>query len=141
MTRPYAITFNTEAGLTKQSFKDECNINKIMDKFQKTGVISHYANHGPQYMEIAPGDFLDAQLVIAKAQTMFEELPSQVRKRFDNSPEQFLEFVQNPNNQEEAYKLGLASEPPVKPSEQDKPPKKHASASSEPAQGSKPKDD
>lgn len=140
MTRPHAITFNTEAGLTKQSFKDECNINKIMDKFQRTGIISHYASHGPQYMEIEPGDFLDAQLVIAKANTMFEELPSSVRKRFHNNPEHFLEFVQNPSNQEEMVQMGLAShiDQPTKP---DKPPKKHASASPTPEPDSEPKDD
>lgn len=93
--------------MTKQSFKDECDINKIMAKFQKTGAIEHYAKHQPQYGDTTGIDYLDCLNVVANANTMFEELPSTIRKKFENDPRQFLDFVQNPDNQEEMIELGL----------------------------------
>lgn len=93
----------------KQSFKDECDINKIMAKFQRTGVINHYAKHAPEYGDASPIEYLDALQTVATANEMFAELPSSVRKRFSNSPEEFLEFVQNPENLDECRKMGLAN--------------------------------
>jgi len=136
--RPHAITFDPSKAMTKQSFKDECDINKIMAKFQKTGVLNHYAAHAPEYLDVPAIDYLDAQLIISSANSMFAELPSSVRKRFNNSPDQFLDFIQDPKNHEEAVKLGLAN--PLSNPEPNKSPKKRASAPSEPPDGSKPKD-
>ena len=42
---------------------------------------------------------------------MFEELPSQIRKKFNNDPAQFLDFVQNENNKDALYEMGLALAP------------------------------
>lgn len=105
--RKHAIHFEG-SGLTKQSFKDECDINKIMAKFQKTGAINHYAKYAPQYGVITQEDLQDALNVVADAETMFEELPAKLREKFQNDAGQFLEFVQNPNNLEEMRELGLA---------------------------------
>ncbi|AXL15307.1 internal scaffolding protein [Microviridae sp.] len=104
-----------EVSMTKQSFKDECNINKIMDKFQKTGAINHYASHEPTYGDATPGDLLNAQLIISNANSMFEELPSSIRKKFDNDPAKFLEFVQDERNQEEMIELGLKKDSRAEP--------------------------
>jgi len=132
MTRPYAITFDPSEGMTKQSFRDECNINKIMAKFQRTGLLNHYAKHAPQYMDIPAIDYADALNIIAEAESMFEELPSTVRAKFENDPEKFLEFVQDPENLEEMREMGLANPTiPLSDSEPDKPPKKPASAAPE----------
>ena len=62
--------------LTKQSFKDEVNINKIMAKFQKSGAIDHYAKHAPTYGDATSEDLHTALGIIADAESMFEELPS-----------------------------------------------------------------
>nr|UXQ88154.1 MAG: internal scaffolding protein [Microvirus sp.] len=102
----------TKPSMTKQSFKDECNINKIMDKFQKSGALNHYAKHAPTYGDTTGVDYHDALNIIADANTMFEELPSSIRKRFDNDPETFLKFVEDDKNSEEMVKLGL-KHPPV----------------------------
>lgn len=93
--------------MTKQSFKDECNINKIMEKFQKTGAMNHYAKHAPSYGDATPCELHDAQNIIANANTMFEELPSNIRKKFENDPAKFLEFVQDEKNHDEMVELGL----------------------------------
>jgi len=102
------MTFDADENCAKQSFKDECDINKIMAKFQKTGVLNHYAKHAPSYQDIPALEYSDALNIIATADTMFEELPSETRKQFDNDPEKFLEFVNNPENLEEMREMGLA---------------------------------
>lgn len=106
-------------GRTKQSFKDECDINKIMARYIATGVLDFVTKHQPQYGDVTGLDFMNAQLIVAEARTMFEELPAEVRNRFDNDPAQFLDFVGDDKNREEARKLGLlkpeAPRPPETP--------------------------
>ena len=92
---------------TKQSFAKECDINHIMAKYQKTGAITHFAKHSPQY-GIADGQtFQDAMNLVCEAQEMFNELPSSIRSRFGNDPAAFLDFVNDEGNADEMIKLGL----------------------------------
>lgn len=137
--RPHSITFTGPGA--KQSFKDECNINKIMAKFQRTGVLNHYAKHAPQYMDVPAIEYLDALTTIADANSMFEELPSTIRAKFENDPSKFLAFVQDPKNLEECRELGLANPSSLSDTQPDTPPKKRASAPPEPPEGSITKDD
>lgn len=111
----HAISFKNEEVITKQSFKDECDINKILEKFQKSGAITHFASHAPTYGDCTPVQLHDALNTVANAETMFEELPSSIRKKFNNNAEQFLEFVQNDKNLEEMRELGLAEKAPKAP--------------------------
>ena len=78
---------------TKQSFKDECDVNQIMKKYQKTGVIDHVSRYGGDYGFADSHDFHEAMSLVADANTMFEELPSAAREHFDNDPAKFLDFV------------------------------------------------
>lgn len=92
---------------TKQSFQDECDINKIMAKFQKTGAINHANRHEPQYAFASGEDFRESLEIISKAQDMFGDLPASIRSTFNNKPDEFLTFVQNPDNLSEMAELGL----------------------------------
>lgn len=92
---------------TKQSFKAECDINNIMAKYQRTGVLDFAAKREPQYGDCTGVEFQAGMEMIARARGMFEELPSSVRARFENDPVEFLNFVQNPENRAEAKELGL----------------------------------
>ena len=96
--------------LTKQSFTDECDINSIMRKFQKTGALTHVSNHAENYGFATSEDFSSSMQLVAQATTMFEELPSSIRKQFNNEPGQFLDFVQDPANLEEMREMGLANQ-------------------------------
>jgi len=91
----------------KQEFKDDADINSIMRKFQKTGTINHSAKYQPQYGETTPITYHESMNIVTGAQTMFNELPSSIRKKFENSAANFLEFVQDESNYEEAQELGL----------------------------------
>lgn len=94
----------------KQSFKDQCDINVIMAKFQKTGVITHVNKREPEYGFASSNDLKESLKIVENAQQMFDELPSKIRKKFDNNPALFLDFVQDEANVPEAALLGLLSE-------------------------------
>lgn len=94
-------------GRTKQSFADDCDINHIMKKFQSNGFIPPINQNG-KYMDHSSMTLHESMLIVAEGKSMFEELPSHVRKQFDNDPVKFLEYAENPQNQQGMIDLGLA---------------------------------
>lgn len=95
-------------GKTQQSFKDECDINRIMKRYAATGNIKHIKNRQGAYLDLTDAPTFEEALNIVKhAEYAFESLDSAIRKKFNNNPEEFLEFMDNPNNNDEAVKLGL----------------------------------
>lgn len=100
---------------TKQSFKNECDINNIMAKFQKTGVITHLNQNSAQYGFAPAVDFSTALQLVAAAREQFAGLPSKVRARFNNDPGEFLAFCEDPDNRTEAAVLGLLDKPDPEP--------------------------
>lgn len=102
------VRIKCKGGRTQQSMGPACDINNIMRSFERDGMTNHVNQHQGHY-----GDYTEVQnyqtslnQVIA-AQAAFETLPAQIRKRFDNDPAQFLEFVDDENNQEEMRSMGL----------------------------------
>ena len=94
--------------LTQQQFKEESDINTIVNRFLKSGVLPTPVNM-PQYVDYeGVFDFQSAMNVVRQADENFMRMDANVRARFNNSPQEFLEFFGNPNNSEEAIRLGLA---------------------------------
>lgn len=85
-------------GRTKQTFKDQTDIHKILAKAQRTGTVSHINTYGQQYGEFADFDFLQAQLQIARGNEIFEALPSEVRTEFGNQAGNFFAFANEEKN-------------------------------------------
>lgn len=96
-----------ETGRTKQSFKAECDINNIMAKYQKTGVLDFARKNEPRYGDCVGAEFNSAMLLVAGAQSMFQQLPSSTRAYFKNDPAAFLDFVDDPKNYDEMARMGL----------------------------------
>lgn len=96
-----------------QSEKDACDINRIMAKYQKTGVVTWLEKREGQYRDVTGLDFMEAMDTIVKGREMFDELPSSVREKFRNDPALFLDFMHDPNMLEEQYRMGLAVRPVV----------------------------
>lgn len=100
--------------LTKQAFKDECDINKIVERHAAQGTLDEYLGlsfqqRSGQYLDLSESvDFQTAHNIVQNAQNAFNSLPARVRERFQNDPGQFLEFMSDPKNAEEAVTLGLA---------------------------------
>lgn len=91
-------------GRTKQHFKDDADIGKILAKASKAGTLSHLEKHGAEYADFADFDFDDAQFALSRARSIFEKLPGELRKEFDHTPSKFFEFVNDPEN------LGMLAE-------------------------------
>lgn len=100
--------------MTQQSFKDECDINTIVRRFGVTGEMPVVSNP-PTYQNFEGiFDYQSAMNAIRQAEESFASLPADVRKRFQNSPQMFVEFCSDGKNLEEMRKMGLANPaPPV----------------------------
>lgn len=94
---------------TKQSFKDECDINTIMGRYMRTGELPMINVSYPQYMDCTGMDFETHMQFVAGAKTMFSELPSDIRNRFNNDPAAFLDFCSQEKNRPELAEMGLLS--------------------------------
>lgn len=85
-------------GRTKQAYKDQCDVNRIMARAERAGGLAHLVRHGAQYGDFAGFDFMDAQLKLARAKEIFEELPAKIKKEFNNNAGAFFEFANDPDN-------------------------------------------
>lgn len=85
-------------GRTKQSFKAETDINTILGKYMKTGVISHMNKFQPLYGEFADVNLAEAMDQVQKGYDIFAALPAEVRREFDQNPDSFFSFVNDPEN-------------------------------------------
>lgn len=110
--------------MTHQCFKDECDINSIMQKYVKTGLIDHAKQYQGNYADITDSlSFQDALNTVLNAHNMFDSLPSTIRKRFSNDPYEFLAFTEDPNNVQELIEMGLGKESPIIENKIDQKPK------------------
>lgn len=110
------------ASMTEQCHTQECDVNRIVNRYHKTGVLGQQANKVLQYGFAPALDFRDALDLVRAAEAQFAAVPSDIRKRFDNNPATFLAFVENPANAEELVKMGLAKVPEKAPEPAPTPP-------------------
>lgn len=104
-----------DASLTRQEFVQGSDLNNIMERYASgLGELPHGVR--PPIF----GDFYnvpDYQSALDKvidAQERFAQLPSAVRKRFDNDPGKLLDFLSSEDNRSEAIELGLIAAPSEK---------------------------
>lgn len=103
--------------LTRQEFADDCDINTLMAKYEKTGVINHFNNGVPQYLDIVGlPDLQMSHMLLQEASEAFMRLPAVVRREFDNDPMKFTAFASDEKNLDKMREWGLAppaaTEPP-----------------------------
>lgn len=105
-----------EDGRTKQQFKDECDINNIMKKYERNLMLDHVNRYGGQYADVTGDvDYQTALNTIISAEEAFFSIPAKIRARFENDPQRFLEFVSDPSNREEMGKMGLLKKAVAQP--------------------------
>ncbi len=92
-------------GRTKQSFRDETDINQILKRAQKSGTISHLNKFEGRYADFSGFDFFEAQLQLSKGAEIFDELPVELRREFNQSPAEFFDYVNDPANSERLEEL------------------------------------
>ncbi len=102
------ILMFAETGRTKSQFMQDCDINRIVTRAEKTGVVDHIQNTPPTYGDVGTSiDFQESMNTIIIANAMFADLSSRVRRRFDNNPAEYLEFIEDPQNEDEMRTLGI----------------------------------
>lgn len=105
-----------DPSLAQQQFKDDADINVLLERFKVTGQMPQGVVL-PSYGDFSTVvDFRSANDAIRRARDSFMELPAQLRARFQNDPQVFLEFCSDKANLPELRKLGLAPEAPPEPS-------------------------
>lgn len=106
---------STVPSMTQQQFRDEADINYIISMYDSTGVMPTYHGDGqpaqPMFGDFAelPDNAQDVYNQMLAAKADFDNLPLDVRKRFDYDPAAFLAFVDDPNNADELVAMGLAT--------------------------------
>lgn len=96
-----------EPTLAQQHFKDECDINTILERFSITGILPE-APLSPRYGDFSGiSDYHSAMNRVLAVKDEFEALPAQIRARFNNDPSQLIEFLNDDSNRPEAEELGL----------------------------------
>lgn len=105
----------TGVSLTKQSFREAADINGIVRRFGLTGQLPVGNGRIPMTGDFASApDFQTSMNLVIQARQAFEALPAKWRERFGHDPANFLSFVEDPKNRDEAVKLGLIQPPPEK---------------------------
>lgn len=104
-------------GRTRQEFADECDINILLARYEKTGVINHFNQQAPAYLDVGEvPDLAEAIGLVERANEAFMTLPAAARREFDNDPIKFVEFAADPANVARMREWGLAAPAPVEPS-------------------------
>lgn len=100
------IDFTGDPGETDPSHAKDCDINNIVATYHKTGV---FPEAGAQvFADVADApSYQDAMQIVINAENAFMALDATTRRKFDNDPTQMLRFLENPENVQEAIKLGM----------------------------------
>lgn len=100
-------TLTPGPSMCQQSFKDECDINRIMARYLETGSVEHVNQREARYQDVTGWDYQEALNIVAAGNSTFAGLPASVRDRFENDPKKLLDFVHDPANVEECIRLGF----------------------------------
>lgn len=110
LTNPHTGEVTTPPSMTKQEFVRECDINNVIKQYQTHGMVNHINAKAAQgaYQDLPDSvDFQESLHTIMVAEQAFMTLPAKVRDRFGQDPAEFLAFLADPENTEEARKLGI----------------------------------
>lgn len=112
-----SIDFKDCEKLVAEEFMKESDINFLLARYQKTGMLYDAdtmlkAKARPQFGDFTGiPDYQESLDKMNHALELFGDLPLHVRQRFHDSPTELLEFLQHKENLDEAIKLGLVSAP------------------------------
>lgn len=78
---------------TQQHLKEVCDVNYIMNRWLKTGVLDHVKQHAPVYGDLENFDLQESLNKVIKAEEAFMALPSKIRKLCGNDPQNFVDWM------------------------------------------------
>lgn len=107
----YAVMFDKgdkkSMSRTKQAFAKDSDINTIVARYHKTGLLAQVAEK-PLFADVSHGlDYHGMLMKIEQIQNEFYTLPAEIREKFDNDPGKAIAFLGDPANDKEAVNLFL----------------------------------
>lgn len=108
------VTICREKSMAVQSARDEVDVNLIVKRYEKTGLLPQVAQDALFLDVTEVGDYRQLRDQINRAEAVFGQLPADIRTRFDNDAAAFVDFAADPANREALVELGLvAAEAPA----------------------------
>lgn len=109
---PYLYGFNQsgQESMTRQSEKDEADINVVMERFMRTGQLPLTKNpvfQQAQFGNASAPQYDQALMIVKQAKEAFSQLPADLRHEFHNDPYKLQKFLLDPKNDQRAVELGL----------------------------------
>ena len=82
--------------VTKDSFKDECDINRILKGYMSGKEITHVNEKAAQYADVSElGDYRTAIDNVRAVEELFMSLPAAERAKYDNDPALYLDVIKS----------------------------------------------
>lgn len=103
---------------TKQSFRDQVNVNEIVKRALTSGQLDHVNHREPLFGDFSKSTDLKSQIdAVHQAEESFKTLSSGVRKAAQNKPHILLEMLASDTGCQELRDAGLVvnTEPPAPP--------------------------
>lgn len=103
-----------ERSLTKQSFKDQADVNLVVRRYATEGTLP-YVNPRPGVFGDVSGavQLQEAIELVRDANDSFQGLPSSVRTLADNSAVNFLQMLSTPDGVSDLQEVGFLPTPPA----------------------------
>lgn len=102
------IDFSNSPSLTKSEFAEEADINNIVATCIRKAMPLPTGDRQPLFEDFSDiGTYQDALNGVAQANQTFEQLPSGIRQKFDHNVQSLIDFLADPENNNEAKELGL----------------------------------
>ena len=117
--RHRVASLNKEKSLTKQHDAKKANIHNILKAYERTGLLPQRTVEPLEGQLPDVSSYHQAMNILVEAQQTFDQLPSDIRQKFDNDPSKFLDYVNATNedgelaNIEEMREIGLAETPAI----------------------------
>lgn len=93
---------------TKQSFRDQCDINALVERHRQTGLIDHTNHRQPLYGDFTQSTDLKTHLdEVNLAKSEFDSLSSSVRALCNHSPVKLLELLATEEGCDSLKEAGL----------------------------------
>lgn len=122
LTRKKNSQIKTGKSKTSQDKKNSVDINRIMARAKKNGILPDLNARKIIYADFANlPNYQDSLNQVIAMENEFMALPAAVRKKFDNDPAKLIEFVTDPANEDEAVELQLLPKPVIKTTKQETP--------------------
>lgn len=104
---PKELLVCEDASLTRQEDARGCDVNVIIRKYYKTGVIPVDQREAFFADVSSVGDYRGVMERVKSAEAFFYQLPPDTRAEFSNDPAVFLDVVSDPDSRDRLVELGL----------------------------------